>query len=278
MLVNIVKSFILLLSINQCYNVEPLSILGVFPYQGRSHFYVFESYLRELADKGHNITVISHFPLNKPIKNYHDISLAGKSIVFENVLPVQQSSTLLAIIGVLGMAYTGIENCEKMLEDEDVQDLWKSKRKFDVVVVEQFNGDCSLGLAYKLNVPVVGLTSHVLLPYHYDRFGISYSPSYMPGLFFEGSNKPTLYQRIERTLYYHYSKFVHKYLTQRLEHQILSEYFEDLPSLEELARDIKFLLLYNNFISTGSNIFPSNIIEVGGYHVAKAKPLKGVSE
>ncbi|CAH2041369.1 unnamed protein product, partial [Iphiclides podalirius] len=57
-----------------------------------------------------------------------------------------------------------------MLEDDDVQDLWKLKRKFDVVVVEQFNGDCSLGLAYKLNAPVVGLTSHVLMPHHYNRF------------------------------------------------------------------------------------------------------------
>ncbi|CAG4945780.1 unnamed protein product [Parnassius apollo] len=43
-----------------------------------------------------------------------------------------------------------------MLDDEDVQHLWKSKMKFDVVVVEQFNSDCALGLAYKLGAPTVG--------------------------------------------------------------------------------------------------------------------------
>lgn len=34
--------------------------------------------------------------------------------------------------------------------------------KYDIVVTDQFNSDCSLALAYKLRAPVVEMTSRVL--------------------------------------------------------------------------------------------------------------------
>ncbi|KPJ20034.1 UDP-glucuronosyltransferase 2B15 [Papilio machaon] len=161
-----------------------------------------------------------------------------------------------------------------MMDDEEVQDLWKTKMKFDVAVVEQFNGDCALGLAYILNTPVIALTSHLLMPYHYDRYGISYNPSYIPFLLLEGSTESTLMQRLAHTISHIYMKFIYQYLTQRYEYKIISKYVNNMPPLEELGRNIKFLLLYNNMMLTGSNILPANVIEVGGYHVAKPQPLR----
>ncbi|XP_049875177.1 uncharacterized protein LOC126373178 [Pectinophora gossypiella] len=64
-------------------------------------------------------------------------------------------------------------------------------------------------------------------------------------------------------------------MSQRNNQNTLAKYFDDIPPLEELAREMKFLLLYQNFVMTGSKILPVNVIEVGGYHVSKAKPLYG---
>ncbi|XP_046967663.1 UDP-glucosyltransferase 2-like [Vanessa cardui] len=256
----------------QFYQVHSLNILGVFPYQGKSHFFVFKPYLEELARRGHNVTVISCFPREKSMKNYHDISLADKVQVLEDVFPIKRSYYTIFQISVFLLS-TGTSNCESLLADENVRNLVKSKAKFDLVLMELFNSDCGLGLAYKLGAPVVGLSSHQLMPWHYNRFGVPYNPSFVPFLLLEGGTKPTLYQRVERTIFDAYFNTAYKYFGQRVDQNTLAQYFDDIPPLEELARNMKFLLLYTNFLLTGSNLLPSNVIEVGGYHVAKPKPL-----
>ncbi|CAH2041366.1 unnamed protein product, partial [Iphiclides podalirius] len=231
-------------------------------------------YLRELANRGHNVTVISHFPEKDPPKNYHDISLAGSIKILEDDMPLERSFMTILQVAIF-LTTSGKENCEVMLANENVQGMIERKPKFDVVVVEQFNSDCALGIAYKLNAPVVGITSHILMPWHYSRLGIPNNPSYVSFHFLEGGTKPTFAQRLERVVFDLYFKTIYYLVSQRSDQNTLARYFDDIPPLEDLAREIKFLLLYHNFILTGSSLFPANVIEIGGYHVQKAKPLTG---
>ncbi|KAI8432277.1 hypothetical protein MSG28_004706 [Choristoneura fumiferana] len=254
--------------------VRSLNILGIFPYHGTSHFLVFRVYLRELANRGHNVTVISHFPEKNPPANYQDISLAGTIEVLKDDMPVEKSYTSI-INTALFLTFTGKENCEVMVKNKQVQDLVHSKAKFDVVVVEQFNSDCAFGIAYKLKAPVVGMMSHILMPWHYQRLGIPYNTAYVPFHFLEGGTKPSLYQRVERVLFDVYFRTLYYFVTQRSDQNTLARYFDEIPPLDQLAGEMKFLLVYHNFILTGSRLFPANVIEVGGYHVSKAKPLNG---
>ncbi|XP_045499747.1 UDP-glucosyltransferase 2-like [Colias croceus] len=265
----ILSLWTLLFSIHE---VQPLNILGIFPYAGKSHFFVFDKYLQELAHRGHNVTVISYFPLEEPLPNYHDISLAGKMNVLEGVFPIYRSYWQIFQTSLF-LFSTGTENCRVLLGDENVQNLWKSKAKFDVIVLEQFNSDCSLGLAYKLGAPVVAVNSHFFMPWQFSRYGIAYNPSYVPFHFFGGGTKPTFYERVERTLFHAYCISAFKLWVQRVDQNTLAEYFNDIPPLEELAKDIKFLLSYTSLMLSGSQLLPANIIEVGGYHVRKPNPL-----
>ncbi|XP_050677456.1 UDP-glucosyltransferase 2-like [Leptidea sinapis] len=253
-------------------NVESLNILGIFPYPGKSHFFVFEKYLRELAARGHNVTVVSHFPLDKPIKNYYDISLAGKTKILEGVFPIERSYWTIFQVSWF-LVTSGRDSCSVLLSDENVQNIWKDNSHFDVMVTEQFNSDCSLGLAYKLGLPVVGINSHVIMPWHYSRFGIPYNPSFVTFMFLDGGTKPTFYQRLERTIFNAYFNLLYKYFCQAYDQNTLAKYFDDIPPLEDLAREIKFLLQYTSFTLTGSSLLPANVIEVNGYHVEKPKSL-----
>ncbi|XP_063538675.1 UDP-glycosyltransferase UGT5-like [Cydia strobilella] len=47
-----------------------------------------------------------------------------------------------------------VENCRILVEDQTVQQLVKSRTKYDLVLVEAFMSDCALGVAYKLEAPV----------------------------------------------------------------------------------------------------------------------------
>lgn len=53
-------------------------ILGLFPHPGISHFQFFHPVMKALANAGHEVTVVSHFPSKEPIENYRDESLTGK--------------------------------------------------------------------------------------------------------------------------------------------------------------------------------------------------------
>ncbi|XP_052750692.1 UDP-glucosyltransferase 2-like [Galleria mellonella] len=261
-----------LLTIVLFNKVYTLNILGVFPFEGKSHSFVFNPFMLELAKRGHNVTVISHFPQKKPVQNYRDISLAGKSKILVDVFSLYRSYWSIIEISLF-LVNSGTANCKLVMADENVQNLWKTQTKFDLVVTEQFNSDCYLGLAHKLKAPVIGITSHKIMPWHMSRFGIVYNPSHTAFTFLEGGTKPTLYQRIERVIFHNYFNILYKYFCQRIDEETLAQYFDDVPPLEELGRDIKLLLVYQNFAMMGSHIFPSNVIEIGGLHVVKPKPL-----
>lgn len=62
--------FLLLVPLRSCRTYR---IFAIFPIQGRSHFNVLEPLLKALAEKGHQVDVVSSFPLKKPFDNYNDI-------------------------------------------------------------------------------------------------------------------------------------------------------------------------------------------------------------
>lgn len=54
-------------------SIESARILLVHPSPSKSHLIVSKALMKELASRGHDVTVISSFPLEKPMKNYRDI-------------------------------------------------------------------------------------------------------------------------------------------------------------------------------------------------------------
>lgn len=71
-------------------------ILGLFPHQAISHYHFFEPVMRALADAGHDVTVVSHFPSKTSTPNYRDEPLIGlealtNSVNLEVSIKVQQT-------------------------------------------------------------------------------------------------------------------------------------------------------------------------------------------
>ena len=60
-------------------------ILGLFPHPGVSHFHFFHPILRGLAERGHEVTVVSHFPDKSPPIGYQDIPLTGRETLSNSV-------------------------------------------------------------------------------------------------------------------------------------------------------------------------------------------------
>lgn len=53
------------------------NILGIFPIASPSHRILGDALLKELARRGHNVTMLSPYPSKTPVENYTDIYLDG---------------------------------------------------------------------------------------------------------------------------------------------------------------------------------------------------------
>lgn len=55
----------------------------------------------------------------------------------------------------------GLEACEQALNSSALKNILNQGRRepFDLIILEQFNSDCMLGVAHLLKAPVIGLSS-----------------------------------------------------------------------------------------------------------------------
>ena len=67
------KTYFLITLISCIPATDGANILGIFPMPSMSHMTVHSSLLKELARRGHRVTVFSPFPEQSPIPNYTDI-------------------------------------------------------------------------------------------------------------------------------------------------------------------------------------------------------------
>lgn len=105
----------------------------------------------------------------------------------------------------------GEKSCHTFLNSSAIKQILKSKKTYDVILLEQFNSDCMMAVAWKLNAPVIGLSSCPLMPYHSDRFGTPDTPSYVPVLFLKNSEQMTFIQRLGNFITLHVFKLLYKY-------------------------------------------------------------------
>ena len=121
--------FLLVISVSNGYR-----ILAVFPFYGRSHMGVLEQIAKGLAKNGHQVDVISHFPLKKPFPNYTDIVFLpdhkNHASLDYNFMTVKDNiKKWVTEIGRNMCDYPGLPKFSKIIEEG------KSKKKYDLLLV-----------------------------------------------------------------------------------------------------------------------------------------------
>lgn len=69
-----------------CSSIESANILAVFTAPSPSHHMLGSKLMKELVKRGHNVTMLSPFPLKEPIANYTDISTEELIVKGEGII------------------------------------------------------------------------------------------------------------------------------------------------------------------------------------------------
>nr|QNS26334.1 UDP-glycosyltransferase UGT46A13 [Ostrinia furnacalis] len=256
-------------------------VLGLFPHTGKSHQMVFDPLLRTLAERGHHVTVVSFFPVKNPPENYTDVSLegiAGLGLEVIDLAMYENGNVLLKMLGLDNiarqlldfepLAEMALDVCSKLVSFPPLVEVLR--KDYDVILVENFNSDCMLGLShvYGKKVPVIGLLTSSLMQWSADRIGVNDNPAFVPVLSAHYTSRMNFYERLENTFLNVYFKVWFRYNIQLKEQEIIERHFgRRIPDLRDLAKNTT-LLLANVFHSlNGVRPLIPGLVEVGGMHL-----------
>nr|CAD7450895.1 unnamed protein product [Timema bartmani] len=251
-------------------------ILAIFPHIGKSHFDVFQPYLKQLSSRGHQVVVMSHFPQRTPTANYTDISLEGS---FSELRPTE-TFTLKdfenhgVVREALYLGKLGRETCEQVLSLEETQRLIRSDERFDLVIYELFNTDCFLGFVDKFQAPSIAVSSSVLMPWGCDRLGNPDNPAFVSYGVGHYGDRMVFAERLVNAVHLVMYKVMYYFFYEIPGDRIARKFFRDsLPPLVELAHRTSLVLVNTHFSVNRPRPLVPAIVEVGGIHLKKREKL-----
>lgn len=146
-----------------------------------------------------------------------------------------------------------------------------------MIITEIFSTDCFVGFAHKFQIPLIGMTSSVTLPWGNSRVGNPDHPAYIPSYYLPFTDKMTFAQRFFNTVLTLGVKFAQKYIAEAASYEIAKKYFgDDLPSLSEIAKNTSIIFVNSHFSLNQPRPFVPAVVEVGGLHIEEPKKLPKV--
>ncbi|XP_033173274.1 UDP-glucuronosyltransferase 2B15 [Drosophila mauritiana] len=264
------------------------NILGVFGTHSPSHVIVHMAVMKALADRGHNITVVTQM---KPKMAAHEnitVIIAPPTeerhkFIKEYMAEVsnEKPSFWETMVKAIVQSSNQLEGQYEFMMHPNFKEIYENpKTKFDLVFLGLMANNYQLGIAAKLKCPVIISWVGIPLPFMDSIVGNVNDPSYVPtlsvalkagqntmdfGLRFVNFLKYAVMCVFETVLDYKMNQFYERAFANELE----------FPDYQEMKRRVS-LLFYNYHSPSEGPIRPTvpQSIEIGGIQVKEqADPL-----
>ncbi|XP_033166996.1 UDP-glucuronosyltransferase 2B14 [Drosophila mauritiana] len=256
------------------------NILGVFPSLSPSHLIIQMSTAKVLAERGHNVTVIT---VLKPVVSHKNITVITVPMTKEESQQMSDtigamsksdnSNMILSMLRMMGQMEFMFNKMAGALKDDRVRDLYLNKdNKFDLVLSGYFMNDYQLGFAKKVNAPVIVVATmppnQLLNPLIGNPLEVAYVPSMSDSV--EKGKGMSFRQRL--AVYSSSLSFeIFNFVTQRRCKKLYKELFGDDPTMPEYSEMLKntSLIFFASHAASEGPIRPNvpAAIEIGGIQV-----------
>ncbi|XP_023036445.1 UDP-glycosyltransferase UGT5 isoform X1 [Drosophila willistoni] len=256
------------------------NILAIFSYASGSPYLLVRPLIKELVDRGHQITVVSAAKYFPTIDGTRHIRVFELDHLIEDVIDFEYDANPMQTKWqhASWVSHFYYEASNYILTNEGVQQLLhNSSAQFDMVIMNTPISDALCGFSQHFNAPMVGIAAYGstwIIDYLVGNSAPSiYEPMSPVGYTF--SNSPSLFDMWNNWVY-----LTEEWLLERLVYlppqlKLYRQYFDNSYSnFEEIRRNFS-LILVNQHFSLGrvrSNV--PNIIEVAGMHMCVHKNCK----
>lgn len=261
----IVLCFLITLSFAKSANI--LFVVTV-PFLG--HQKVHQRMWNELAERGHNVTVITTAPLlelGRP--DVLEINLASlhEKYFLKLKEPAQINFTQPTLLEratryrYISSVYD--EFAERVFSHKNVRDFLQKNNFFEVCVIES-NYPAALGFAAKYGCSLV-VTSSSGFPKPYLEAVNNYPSSASP-------NNSKLFDKVVDTLFSVYERIYYKTVTLPTQDKIVAKYLgQGLPYLGEVEKNTSLVFVNRNPVLDDVLPLLPHVVDIGGIYTSKPK-------
>ncbi|XP_021702436.1 UDP-glucuronosyltransferase 2B7 [Aedes aegypti] len=275
---------LLLLSILCLSGVSCEKVLFLIPFPGSSHWLMFKHFIRELTERGHEVTAVTSYKFGEAIDNYTEVLIDPSYPILEKfpISAVYSSQDYQNDFKNLLLYWRlGLETSRYALESANVQKFIKREdQHFDLIVAEQFFQESLLMFAHKFDAPIITISTIGYSDYMDRAMGLLTPWSFVPHMLLDCDDQMSFYQRaynvllstvdyIGRELYYlpQQNKLAMEIFDRFVDHH------GPLPTVQSLEKSISAMLV--NSHQTLAKPRPSmvGIANIAGAHIKPPKPL-----
>ncbi|XP_030383802.1 UDP-glucuronosyltransferase [Scaptodrosophila lebanonensis] len=261
--------------------IDAANILGLYSSPTFSHLIVHMSVVKALADAGHNLTVVTALsPEIEPHENITNVLIPPNPStlkIYNEVLAefvAEEFSMSSHIYKVLKSSQKLVDTHYEFAVHPKLKAIYDTPdTHFDLVILGYYFNDFQLGIAAKLNVPVIVDWVGVPIEMMDDIVGNTNDPAYVPHLNMvrpAGERTMGFGQRVKNYLLWLIFKVCNPILKHYMERYYKLAFGNDskLPSYQEMRKRIS--LVFYNYHSHSEGpvrpIVPASI-EIGGIQI-----------
>lgn len=265
---------LLLLFVFLLPHCESANILGVILHTSYSHQVPFRPLWRELAARGHNVTVLTTDPMKRNVTNLREIDLSAAYVPWRSTDIIEFSEKHSMPKVTLKLMEVGQKVVEMELQEPEVQELINNdSAQFDLVIAE-FYYPISMAFSAKFNCPLILAQSLDPISNLHELVGNSNHILLYPSTMLYFDHPLSFFERLVTFFAYSTQDYI---LNLYLEHydRIAKKYFGDgLPPLKAIMQKTSLLISnLNPAFGTIRPQVPATVVMGGGIHMEPPKPL-----
>lgn len=246
--------------------VSSARILAMFGFSSKSHNNVFSALTSELALRGHDVTVVTPYPIKNPPEKYRQIDLPEvyKSIEALDTMGLHTKS----YVSQFWTSWDLMGSCAKIVEVPEIKNLLNEK--FDLIINSIIFNECTMPFSYHNKAPLILISPSSSLMWNSETMGNPEPSSYVPSIMFPYSDHMNFYQRATNAFATNLIAFLRNVIHLPRMNAVARDFFgEDIPSIQELERNASLAILNNHVSLNYPRPLLPNVIEAGGMHNKK---------
>uniref|UniRef100_A0A2M3ZEA6 Putative udp-glucuronosyltransferase 1-1 n=1 Tax=Anopheles braziliensis TaxID=58242 RepID=A0A2M3ZEA6_9DIPT len=260
-------------------------ILFLAPFPGPSHWLMMKHFIRELADRGHEVTCITAFKYGEPAPpNYTEVLIdppypIRMTFPVEGLFAASQSSDFEKLSMYWDL---GINTSRHGLESKPVrQFIARSDLTFDLIVAEQFFQESWLMFAHQYDAPIVTISTYGYSDFFDRIMGLRTPLSFVPHMIFSYEDDMDLLERAYNLFISMYDAYYREnyYLPEqnRMAHEAFADWAgktnRSLPNVADLEKSISVILVNSHPTLNRPRPTIRGLVDIGGAHIRPVKPL-----
>uniref|UniRef100_A0A182RY16 UDP-glucuronosyltransferase n=1 Tax=Anopheles funestus TaxID=62324 RepID=A0A182RY16_ANOFN len=270
---SVVKLVTLCLLVTLCTQATCYKILGINTSPSRSHVIVQDALMKELARRGHHVTMVSPYKESEQVPNYRKITVPMDPWATDFTKTIfGTTNSRWAMLQLLPeMLRFSAVPVNKTLRSAEFQSLMKEPERYDLVITGIMS-DAVFGVSHILNCPTIIVCPNAAMAVVNSLVGNPTPISTIPNMMLGLTNPMTFMERLANLAGFLFDEAfatMWKYYQRKSYEELFPP--GQYPSYDAVRQNVSLVFLNHHFTKGSPRPYVPAMVEVGGLQI-KDKP------